>query len=130
MYTIEVETISKQTYQILKTFDDFFELHLGLIGHFPECAGIVVENTSSRFGVSLHSTVATNVQQVNPNAQSHRILPQLPQQMMFVSEQFAQGRITSLQEYINVSAIDIGFIEMSSQNFPISFGLEILQRIE
>jgi hypothetical protein len=53
-------------------------------------------------------------------------LPQLPQQMMFVSEQFAQGRMSSLQEYINVIMTDIGFIEMPPSNLEISIGIEIL----
>jgi hypothetical protein len=96
LYTIQVETISKQTYQIQKHFDDFFELHLNLLGHFPECAGIVVEPTAKFGSLSNSST----------NVSEQRILPQLPQQMMYVSEQIASSRINTLQIYINVFDIN------------------------
>ncbi|KAJ2998811.1 Rho guanine nucleotide exchange factor 4 [Globomyces sp. JEL0801] len=68
---------------ITHTFEDFFDLHLQLLGHFPEAAGI---KTSEVVG-----------QKANV-----RILPELPAQMMFVSEVVAQGRMSQLQTYIDI----------------------------
>jgi hypothetical protein len=107
LYTIQVETISKQMYHITKSFDDFFELHLNLLGHFPECAGIVIDSSQSKVGFAKSKEMKGSEQQ--------RILPQLPQQMMFVSEQVASSRISTLQVYIDVLfLINVGFTEMSS----------------
>lgn len=39
----------------------------------------------------------------NNSKVTRRIIPDLPAQMMFVSEAIARSRITRLQEYINVS---------------------------
>jgi hypothetical protein len=72
-----------------KSFEDFYELHLKLLGHFPEEAGI-------RTG-----TIPIEGQQ-NENT---RILPELPCQMMFVSEAVAQTRLTQLQGYVDVNFI-------------------------
>ena len=75
--------------KILRKFDDFFELHLNLLGHFPEAAGG-------------RSTSLRNLS--DPNAKpADRILPELPAQMMFVSETVAAQRMMQLQDYISVS---------------------------
>ncbi|KAJ3410974.1 Myosin 10A, isoform D [Chytridiales sp. JEL 0842] len=68
------------TYSLVHhTFDDFFDFHLQLIGHFPEEAGLHLHQTS----------------------ESARIIPELPAQMMFVSETVAKSRTGALQEYVS-----------------------------
>ncbi|KAJ3273942.1 Rho guanine nucleotide exchange factor 4 [Terramyces sp. JEL0728] len=80
-YKIQITYISQGDPTIVyHTFDDFFDLHLQLIGHFPDAAGI----------------------KTSDNAVSQRILPELPAQMMFVSEAVAQARILQLQVYIDI----------------------------
>jgi PX domain len=74
--------------KILRKFDDFFELHLNLLGHFPEAAGG-------------RSTSLRNLSDPDQKP-TERILPELPAQMMFVSETVAAQRMTQLQDYISV----------------------------
>lgn len=81
-----------QQYTILKrTYDHFFDLHLQLVGHFPDAAGIT---TSVEL---LHDSNSTS-----PGKKQDRILPELPPQMMFVSEASARARIGQLQSYVDV----------------------------
>ncbi|KAJ3334259.1 Myosin 10A, isoform D [Blyttiomyces sp. JEL0837] len=73
------------TYSIIyHTFEDFVDFHLQLIGHFPEEAGLQLRP-------SLPNQTGDNAPQ--------RIIPELPGQMMFVSEAVAKARIGLLQEY-------------------------------
>lgn len=67
---------------VQKTFDEYFDFHIQLIGHFPEEAGLRLGNSTS-------------------NSPS-RIIPELPGQMMFVSESVAKARIAQLQDYTRV----------------------------
>ena len=86
LYELEVFHVHQKTEQIdylWKSFNDFFELHLLLLGHFPEEAGIV---SNYKDGA----------------ATPQRILPELPCQMMFVSESVANARLQQLQTYIDV----------------------------
>ncbi|KAJ3270899.1 bud emergence protein 1, partial [Borealophlyctis nickersoniae] len=69
---------------IRHTYEDFFDFHLRLLGHFPQEAGL-------RVGLGLHDTTVP--------AQK-RIIPELPGQMMFVSEAVAKNRVGGLQNYI------------------------------
>ncbi|KAJ3194523.1 Myosin 10A, isoform D [Irineochytrium annulatum] len=66
---------------IKHTFEDFFDLHMQLLAHFPVEAGMPVQET-------------------NAPEDSYRIIPELPGQMMFVSEAVAKSRMTQLQEYV------------------------------
>ncbi|KAJ3125743.1 Myosin 10A, isoform D [Nowakowskiella sp. JEL0407] len=84
IYEIHVQYIGNDTATIKQTYEDFFDFHIQLIGHFPEEAGV-------RIGLRAESE-ATSPQR--------RIIPDLPGQMMFVSEQIAKQRIQLLQEYI------------------------------
>ena len=75
-YTIDVSHIAGAVnHSIQRTFDEFFDLHMQLIGHFPEEAGI--------------------------SAIESRVLPDLPPQLMFVSEAVAQTRAVLLQSYLD-----------------------------
>lgn len=66
-----------------RTFDDFFEMHLQLLGHFPDAGGVE----------------AAILQKTQTAA---RILPFIPVQMMHVTESVAIARIRELQTYIDV----------------------------
>lgn len=61
------------------TYDEFFEFHMQLLGHFPAEAGLAVNGETRQ-----------------------RIIPELPGQMMFVSEKIAQDRVAPLQQYVAV----------------------------
>ncbi|KAH6583550.1 hypothetical protein BASA61_007950 [Batrachochytrium salamandrivorans] len=76
------------TGSVSQSFDTFFDLHLQLVGHFPEAAGI--------------STGAEVIRASGGKSDAKRILPELPGQMMFVSEAVARGRIAQLQQYLDV----------------------------
>ncbi|KAJ3307215.1 Myosin 10A, isoform D [Kappamyces sp. JEL0829] len=84
-YQILTTFISGDPVVISKRFEDFFELHMQLLGHFPESAGR--SNSSSQ--IHLEAPM------------EERILPELPAQMMFVSETVAMGRIPVLQTYLD-----------------------------
>ncbi|KAG4093594.1 hypothetical protein H8356DRAFT_999970 [Neocallimastix lanati (nom. inval.)] len=84
VYIIEVDRGNSDISIIHHTYDDFFDLHLQLIGNFPEEAGVSIGFNKNNNGKI-----------------SRRIIPDLPAQMMFVSEAIARSRITRLQEYIN-----------------------------
>ena len=71
---VEVER-QTESYVIFQTFDDYFDFHLQLLGHFPTEAGI---NSSSR------------------------IIPDIPVQAMFVSESLAIERKRLLNQYMKV----------------------------
>ena len=91
LYELEVFHVQQKTEQVdylWKSFNDFFELHLLLLGHFPEEAGIV-----------------SNYKEGAPSPQ--RILPELPCQMMFVSEAVAEARLNQLQTYVDVNHFNI-----------------------
>ena len=88
LYELEVFRQQQKTEQVdylWKSFNDFFELHLLLLGHFPEEAGIV-----------------SNYKDGAPTPM--RILPELPCQMMVVSEAVAEARLNQLQTYIDVES--------------------------
>jgi hypothetical protein len=74
-----VQYIKGEQESISRSYDDFFEFHLQLIGNFPGEAGV---------------TVCGVVQE--------RIIPDLPGQLMYVSDKAARDRIPLLQEYIEV----------------------------
>ncbi|KAL2914974.1 hypothetical protein HK105_205518 [Polyrhizophydium stewartii] len=96
-YTIHLNYIGlpdTHTAAITQTFDAFFDLHLQLIGHFPEAAGITTGAEIVRVVPGQPSTTTT--------AEVKRILPELPGQMMFVSEAVARNRIVQLQSYLDV----------------------------
>jgi hypothetical protein len=69
--------VERQTecYVVFMTFEDFFDFHIQLLGHFPAEAGI---NSSSR------------------------IIPDIPGQVMFVSESLALERKRMLTDYLKV----------------------------
>ena len=73
IYVIQVIRQS-QTKIIFCTFEDFFDFHMQLLGHFPEESGMKGHE---------------------------RIIPDLPSQIMFVSESLAIARIKMLQEYLD-----------------------------
>ncbi|KAJ3147126.1 Rho guanine nucleotide exchange factor 4 [Geranomyces michiganensis] len=93
---------------IRHTYDDFFDLHMQLISHFPEEAGVAASLPSRADSMadvdmpggwqSKHSSVSSAVQPTP--SPPKRIIPELPGQMMYVSEAAAKARIPSLQSYI------------------------------
>ncbi|TPX67259.1 hypothetical protein SpCBS45565_g03905 [Spizellomyces sp. 'palustris'] len=89
-----VGVFDDQHMTIRHTYDDFFDFHMQLIGHFPEEAGV---------RVGLMQKDSTGELESMPGAWSEgprRIIPELPGQMMFVSEAAAKGRMAQLQDYI------------------------------
>ncbi|KAJ3070680.1 Myosin 10A, isoform D [Podochytrium sp. JEL0797] len=69
------------TYSVIhQTFEDFVDFHMSLVAQFPEDAG--VQSVLAGSGVP-----------------ATRIIPELPPQMMFVSEAVAKLRINQLQAY-------------------------------
>ncbi|XJO78856.1 hypothetical protein BDV3_003234 [Batrachochytrium dendrobatidis] len=99
IYTIQITYVGLPTDQVKivpHSFDSFFDLHLQLVGHFPEAAGITTGAEIIRASSSTGGVVSGS----KPDAP--RILPQLPGQMMFVSEAVATGRIPQLQNYLDV----------------------------
>ncbi|KAI8822521.1 PX domain-containing protein [Fimicolochytrium jonesii] len=99
VYHVQVFYVSvpdDQTTTIRQTYEDFFDLHMQLIGHFPEEAGVRVAPMRSRGD-------STSEVEAMPGGWSEgpkRIIPELPGQMMFVSEAAAKGRMAQLQSYI------------------------------
>ncbi|KAJ3020230.1 Rho guanine nucleotide exchange factor 4 [Thoreauomyces humboldtii] len=95
-----------QPTNIRHTYDDFFDLHMQLIGHFPEEAGvrIVAAPHGTSDGTQGDSSSPDVVEAMpgawNTNAGPRRIIPELPGQMMFVSEAAAKGRVPLLQNYL------------------------------
>jgi PX domain len=87
-YQIDVRYVGspEEPSPISRNFDNFFELHMQLLGHFPDAAGI-----------ASHSDLLLK----DPNNKD-RILPQLPVQMMYVSDAVALARLSQLQDYLNV----------------------------
>ena len=69
---------------IRHTFEDFFDFHLHLLGHFPAEAGVVAPSNTS------DGKVAT------------KIIPDLPCQKIFVSYDTAKVRVPQLQAYMEV----------------------------
>ncbi|KAJ3118691.1 Rho guanine nucleotide exchange factor 4 [Phlyctochytrium bullatum] len=85
---------SANTGEVHHTFEDYFDMHLQLIGHFPEEAGLSLRKFARpESGSEEKETGAAQA--------STRIIPELPCQMMFVSEAVAKARIGQLQDYIN-----------------------------
>ncbi|KAJ3151792.1 Rho guanine nucleotide exchange factor 4 [Geranomyces variabilis] len=92
---------------IRHTYDDFFDLHMQLLSHFPEEAGVAASlpsraDSSAEVDMpggwsSKHSSIASSHSTPSP---PKRIIPELPGQMMYVSEAAAKARIPSLQSYI------------------------------
>ncbi|KAJ3211735.1 Myosin 10A, isoform D [Dinochytrium kinnereticum] len=95
VYTLHVQYTGQAEpnilYIIQHTYEDFFDFHLQLIGHFPEEAGV----SSGKKDVAFKSLP-------DNEAGSKRIIPELPGQMMVVSEAVAKTRIDMLQSYIQV----------------------------
>jgi hypothetical protein len=85
VYIIQVDRGPTDISIVHHTYDDFFDLHLQLIGNFPEEAGVSIGFFNKN----------------NTNKVTRRIIPDLPAQMMFVSEAIAKSRVMGLQEYIN-----------------------------
>ncbi|KAJ3106972.1 Myosin 10A, isoform D [Phlyctochytrium planicorne] len=94
-YTTRVQFVGQTEpnvfYIVQHTYEDFFDFHLQLIGHFPEEAGLV--NKKDAFGKNQSSTT-------EDEGKSKRIIPELPGQMMVVSEAVAKTRIDMLQDYV------------------------------
>ncbi|KAI8807074.1 Phox homologous domain-containing protein [Cladochytrium replicatum] len=84
IYVMDVTYITSETNEIRHTYEDFFDFHLQLIGHFPEEAGV-------RIGLLRHDS---------PQESTKRLIPQLPGQIMFVTDAVAKSRISPLQEYL------------------------------
>jgi hypothetical protein len=78
-YVVQVVYQDNGQGQTRKTFDEIFELHLNLMGHFPEEAGVAGFKTSG-----------------------NRIIPEIPPQIMYVTEAVALSRIKLIQEYFDV----------------------------
>ncbi|KAI9097060.1 Phox homologous domain-containing protein [Phlyctochytrium arcticum] len=78
---------------IRQTYDDFFDFHMQLIGHFPEEGGV-------RAGLTKQNSEGVNSMPGGWSEAPKRIIPELPGQMMFVSEAAAQGRVALLHDYI------------------------------
>ncbi|KAI8916449.1 hypothetical protein BC831DRAFT_499483 [Entophlyctis helioformis] len=92
---------------IQRTFDNFFDLHLQLVGHFPEAAGISTGAEVIRATTTTATTAAASPASGAGGGQAgqppvKRILPELPGQMMFVSEAAARARTVQLQAYLDV----------------------------
>lgn len=68
---------------VYRTFNHFFDLHMQLLAHFPEAAG--VSSDDSLLGKPIE-----------------RMLPEIPLQMMFVGDAVALTRLGQLQDYLNV----------------------------
>lgn len=84
VYVLEVERVGDTARaKIYNTFEDFFDLHLQLLGHFPVEAGAAASSNVVR----------------SPN--DKRIIPDLPSQMMFVTYEVARTRGVALQTYID-----------------------------
>ncbi|KAJ3223727.1 hypothetical protein HK099_000747 [Clydaea vesicula] len=79
-YVIKVNYVGATNSEntVRHTYDEFFDFHMNLLGHFPEEAGVAPLNGEKK----------------------DRIIPELPGQMMFVSENAAQGRMILLQQYV------------------------------
>ncbi|KAI8833753.1 hypothetical protein BC829DRAFT_407635 [Chytridium lagenaria] len=97
VYTLRVQYVgqaeSNVMYIVQHTYEDFFEFHLQLIGHFPEEAGVAKKEGGFK-GPS------AQVAKVEEDGKIKRIVPELPGQMMVVSEAVAKTRIEMLQNYI------------------------------
>jgi hypothetical protein len=102
VYVMRVSYIGtpENTFTLIRhTFEDFFDFHLQLIGHFPEESGLQVRpnRNNNNNNNETHSTSTTT---------PTRIIPELPAQMMFVSEAVAKSRVGPLQDYIkNILAL-------------------------
>ncbi|KAI8909962.1 hypothetical protein DFJ77DRAFT_433167 [Powellomyces hirtus] len=83
------------------TYDDFFDLHMQLIGHFPEEAGVGGSAAHARAdSADVDMPGGWNSAAAAVTSKAKRIIPELPGQMMFVSEAAAKARIAGLQSYI------------------------------
>ncbi|KAI8847553.1 Phox homologous domain-containing protein [Chytridium lagenaria] len=92
VYSTRVQYVGigeNNTAVIHHTFEDFFDFHVQLLGHFPEEAGLQIRRYSTESDGDSVSSQGTG-----------RIIPEMPCQMMFVSEAVAKARIGQLQEYI------------------------------
>ncbi|KAJ3189570.1 Myosin 10A, isoform D [Irineochytrium annulatum] len=105
VYTLRVQYIGatdpKGFSLIHHTYEDFFDLHLNLLGHFPEEAGTQIRND----GEGTTITTTTN-----------RIIPELPGQMMFVSEAVAKSRMATLQGYVQQCHVLLGVRPGATRN--------------
>ncbi|KAI8999847.1 hypothetical protein BC832DRAFT_563834 [Gaertneriomyces semiglobifer] len=106
VYTVRVFPVGlaadDEGYAIRHTYEDFFDFHMQLIGHFPEEAGVRVKLLQQHQQPEA-ITDDSGEQHFMPGAWTEgpkRIIPELPGQMMFVSEAAAKGRVGQLQEYI------------------------------
>jgi hypothetical protein len=79
LYVIQVKYSGGENETIERSYDDFFDMHLQIIGNFPLEAGVSICG------------------EIQP-----RIIPDLPGQLMYVSGKAARERIPLLQEYIEV----------------------------
>ncbi|KAI9141017.1 hypothetical protein BKA69DRAFT_469474 [Paraphysoderma sedebokerense] len=118
IYVTETTHVSvAQSFLSFHTFDDFFDFHLQLIGHFPEEAGLNVHNLIT-LPKSLHSGHSSADTTEKP-----RIIPEFPPQMMMVNDAIARARLLKLQEYLNVRC-------SISQLYCISDALGSLARVQ
>lgn len=90
VYSLKVLHMSGETKAstIYHTYEDFFDFHLKLLGHFPEEAGLSVGGSTLKQNSKGEIIIPS------------RIIPDLPGQMMYVSDALATSRIGLLQEYL------------------------------
>ncbi len=98
--------------EISHTFDEFFNFHLQLLGHFPEEAGLGLKEDKTE-----------------------RVLPELPGQMMFVSEAVAKNRRTQLEEYLMVSLLECLIVcvedfSIATKDCSVSCSLELFEQVD
>ncbi|KAJ3035718.1 hypothetical protein HDV00_003479 [Rhizophlyctis rosea] len=74
---------------IRHTYEDFFDFHLKLLGHFP-----------AEGGVALHHHPREGDSSDVGGSGSGKLIPELPMQTMYVSDTVAKARIVGLQVYI------------------------------
>ena len=85
MYAIEITRISGDIVTIFETYSDFFDLHLQLLSFFPEEAGININQLLSKKDA--------------PSIK--RIIPELPSNIVYVTDSVARGRLPILENYIS-----------------------------
>ena len=130
-YNILITYASGDPGKIYKKYEDFVELHMQLLGHFPEAAG---------------GAQNKNVQILLDQKSENRILPEIPPQVLVVTDSIAQSRAVNLQLYIDVSLIIdtnrpwldfliltsfvstlVDSTRLASKNIKIAPGFQILQ---
>ncbi|KAJ3116908.1 Myosin 10A, isoform D [Phlyctochytrium bullatum] len=104
VYTTRVQYVGQTepnvVYIIQHTYEDFFDFHLQLIGHFPEEAGVGTGAGGGKGGVFKQGSAGSTSDDGEAGGKAKRIIPELPGQMMVVSEAVAKTRLEMLQTYV------------------------------